>query len=814
MMKSRLKNILFFILLTSLLICWSSVSFADSDCSAEVDEALSQENINATASKKTKEALAQVKEYNNVVAQYINKCNKTIDLGTPSGWGDAAKKAAIMIDQSLISDITDAHVYRFTGIDWSGEEATTSECQELKNKAQQGFDDYKKTKNQARTALILATGTGIGSENCYCNSDGATCSFLNDVSDIAAGAENENGCEPFLTYLSDLSMCPLCPLFEVILNTDNELASLSWRIFSSPLKNVIGIFFAVYLALETLKIIGSMAGASISSYLKSVLGLGLKVAITYSILGNSSYLYDYFISPVIKGGLDMGIALLNIGNPGASQCVAGATDLSGVDGGVLDPSLLGSILQTVRCIGNSAALMPAIGRGLICNGWSGFVPDFSMWLEGIIMYAFGLIILLAISFYLIDCTIQLGMVCAVIPILVACWPFKHTTQYSMKGVSLIMNTFFTYVMIGVLLVIAMEIVGQAAGGNEGGFEDFIKALNEDNLKEIEKLTDLSGIQILILIACCIFAMKLVSKTGELADKFAQGSGQNMGAATGGALTSAATGVAKSGASIGMKIGGSALKAGADATGLTDLGNKVKDKALGGMAKVGQKVGLGKFQGTRQKGNPQNQQQGNTNPNSSSNNQNGGPDNTPNGGPTGNPNGGPDNTPSGGPTGNPNGGPDNTPNGGPTGNPNGGPDNTPNGGSGNKAGAIKFEHKENPNAKNTVIGGSGANTSGSADSGSGGGSVNNSGSNPNNTSSNNSDGKMLDKSQRELQNQFSQTKLAKQLRSKHLQATTSEQRNNLGKEYLNAESQFMKENASPEVYKHYEKHMKKRMNETH
>ena len=74
--------------------------------------------------------------------------------------------------------------------------------------------------------------------------------------------------------------------------------------------------------------------------------------------------------------------------------------------------------------------------------------------------------------------------------------------------------------------------------------------------------------------------------------------------------------------------------------------------------------------------------------------------------------------------------------------------------------------------------------------------------------------MLDKSQRELQNQFSQTKLAKQLRSKHLQATTSEQRNNLGKEYLNAESQFMKENASPEVYKHYEKHMKKRMNETH
>lgn len=625
MIKSKLHSLLF-ISLTSLLICWSSFSFAD--CSSETQNALSQDNVRATASSKTKEAISQVKEYNTIVAQYINKCNSALDLGTPSGWGDSARTAAISIDQSLVNDVADAHIYRFTGINWGGEEASTTECTALKNQAKQKFDTYQKTKNQARAALLVASGTFTSEQGlqCSCSEDPSAGECTNGNTDMESSNLTTNGCQQFATYLSDLSMCPLCPLFEVILNTDNELASLSWQIFTPHLQKVIGVFFAVYLALETLKSVASMAGAGISSYLKNVLTLGLKVAITYSLLGNSSYIYGYFISPVIKGGLEMGIALLNIGNPGASQCVAGAVDLSGVDGGVLDASLLGSILQTVRCIGNSAALMPAIGRGLICNGWndtSGLLnlPDINMFTSGLIMYGFGLMIWLAISFYLIDCTIQLGMVCALIPILIACWPFKFTTQYSMKGVSMIMNTFFTYVMIGVLLVIGMEIVGQAAGGNEGGFEDFIRALNDDNIKQLKKLAALEGIQNTILISCCIFAMKLVGKTGDLASKFAQGSGQNMGAQAGGAVTSAATGVAQSAGRMGISAGGAAFKAGADATGLTDKANELKDNALYHVAKAGQAIGLGKFQKPRQQGMPTQNNQSEKNKEQQNNNTN-------------------------------------------------------------------------------------------------------------------------------------------------------------------------------------------------
>jgi hypothetical protein len=74
--------------------------------------------------------------------------------------------------------------------------------------------------------------------------------------------------------------------------------------------------------------------------------------------------------------------------------------------------------------------------------------------------------------------------------------------------------------------------------------------------------------------------------------------------------------------MGISVGGAAFKAGADATGLTDKAKELKDNALYGVAKAGQKIGLGKFQKPRQKGMPiqnnqseKNKEQQNNNTNS-------------------------------------------------------------------------------------------------------------------------------------------------------------------------------------------------------
>ena len=377
------------------------------------------------------------------------------------------------------------------------------------------------------------------------------------------------------------------------------------------MQKVVLTFFLAYLALLTLKNISSPSGAGTGNYLRGVIGLGLKVAITYYLLSNASYIYGYFISPVVMSGLDMGLTLLSIGSPGVQTCIQDkASMFSSVSGGELDAKLLGMIYKTVDCFSQSAATMPAIGRALMCYGWESgsIIPDFSMWFTGLIIYIFGLGIWMVIGFYLIDCTVQLGILCGIVPILIACWPFKVTSKYAAKGVTLLMNTFFNFAFAGIMLVIGMQIIGYSAGGKSGDTSTFRKALNENNLTKLKEMASLDGVETLILIACCIFAFKLIGIINGTANKFASSSGSDIGAKIGGAAASAATSIAKGGAHIAGTVASATSDYIANDTavgravskGINNIGGAVKGTVLDVAAKGGAMVGLKKFQPNSQR----------------------------------------------------------------------------------------------------------------------------------------------------------------------------------------------------------------------
>ena len=473
--------------------------------------------------------------------------------------------------------------------------------------------------------------------SCQCDENGENAQCVQYLEEVQTKkVENAiEGCKPFNVYLSELSSCPLCSIFKIILNTDAEIASIGWSALAENLQKVMISFLLAYLAFNTLKIIFSPAGASIGSYLRTVLGLGLKVSIAYFLLADAGMIYGNFVSPVIKGGLDTGMALLSIGNPTVESCLNNAVDIPTIESGELDSSLLNSIYKVTDCFSKSAATMPAIGRGLICYGWQNpsnwankilsvaddvgkavgvestgiRVPDLSMWLTGLIVYIFGIAIWMVIGFYLIDCTVQIGFICVLIPIFIACWPFKVTSKYTTKGVETLMNVFFTFAMTGVMLVIGIEIINYSAGGaDDKGIEAFMVALGTNDIETLKKMTDLSGVELLILIACCIFAFKLIGTINSVAGQFASGVGLNIGAQMGGTAASAMT-VAGKGAA---KMGGKALSTAggfvADKTGLTGLaqktGNAIKGATLGAAAKAGAKIGLKRYQPKGEKGMPE------------------------------------------------------------------------------------------------------------------------------------------------------------------------------------------------------------------
>lgn len=585
----------------------------------------------------------QRNSYNKAAAAYFNnkECNPSLeDPKDPpvvlsnvafSGIFDLYKK-----DAAAAADLSDLNNYKYTGVKWNSISSSQSaKCQKLAQTALSLQNNLNTAKAKVEITLGIRRGDKIAFD-CQCDENGENAQCVQYLENVQnAAVENAiKGCKPFNVYLSELSSCPLCPIFKVILNADAKLASIGWSALAGNLQKVMISFLLAYLAFNTLKIIFSPAGAGIGAYLRTVLGLGLKVSIAYFLLADAGTIYGNFVSPVIKGGLDTGMALLSIGNPTVESCLNNAVDIPTIESGELDSSLLNSIYKVTDCFSKSAATMPAVGRGLICYGWQNpsnwankvlslvddvdkafggdgvdvRVPNLSMWLTGLIVYIFGIAIWMVIGFYLIDCTVQIGFICVLIPIFIACWPFKVTSKYTTKGVETLMNIFFTFAMTGVMLVIGIEIINYSAGGaDEKGIEAFMVALGNNDEDSLKKMTDLSGVELLILIACCIFAFKLIGTINNVAGQFANGVGLNIGAQMGGTAASAMTAVGKGAAKMGGKALSTAGGFVADKTGLTGLANKaggaIKGATLGAAAKAGAKIGLKKYQSQGQKGMP-------------------------------------------------------------------------------------------------------------------------------------------------------------------------------------------------------------------
>lgn len=500
-----------------------------------------EEDFDKNAKDSIDATVQALEKYNNLVQQF-ESCGGKVKVGSPSTWTYEAQMAANEVDAGLGAKLINPENNKYTGVVWST--ATPPKCKSIAQQASAQLDAYNKAKTTTSSFLAVVRGKKEA-RACLCSQDNENTECLSYNEESTQPSETKDGCYTFSEYMAGMASCPLCSVFEVILNTDARVAHVAWNTIAEPLKDVVTIFFGVILAIETLKAVGALAGSSISSYLKTVLIQGLKVAIVLILLSNSTYIYGYFISPVIKGGLEMGEVFLQMGAENSGGCQMNGTEgnFGEVAGTELDSEILSNILSTVRCFNNSSVIMPSVGRALMCHGWNAeWLPDLSMSFSGLVIYIFGLMIWLAITFYLIDCTVQLGMVCALIPLFIACWPFKMTTRYTTTGVKMILNTFFNFVLMGVVVLVGLEIVSFALSGGdpESDMTKYISILNlgDPKLDDLKKMGELDGEGVLILIICAIMAMKMIAIANGAANKFSAGSGSGIGAKMGGTAMSA------------------------------------------------------------------------------------------------------------------------------------------------------------------------------------------------------------------------------------------------------------------------------------
>lgn len=430
------------------------------------------------------------------------------------------------------------------------------------------------------------------------------------------------GCVPLPAKLAESRSCIYCPLFKTIFNAAQSMSTKAYDKLAGPLANVMLIGFAIVIAFMVLKNVSSFTKQDAPKFVTELLVNMFKVLVAYYMLKNANIVYGYIVGPVLKAGFEFGSSLLFAKNDSYLAACDVSKTLQNVSNGVMPAYLYTNLDCFIRAVQAEVAVPQSVGSSLMCvarnAGKESIGPvrnvlwDFGMMFQGFAIWVMGWIISLAFAFYLIDATIQLGIIGALMPFLIACWPFKATRNYTSKGWGIFMNTFFVYVFMGLVVSINVELLGHGLTGSKGGFDAIMKALNGNNVQELKELLDIGFAGFLVLVACCLFAFKLTGQASDLAGTMAGGGGPKIGANIGGLAYGAAT----KGVQGTLKTGLGAAKAVSDKTGLTNVVNKGRDWAKD---KVWGAVGLGRRSGAAgnkqarrsQMGDQQQQQQSST-----------------------------------------------------------------------------------------------------------------------------------------------------------------------------------------------------------
>ena len=332
-------------------------------------------------------------------------------------------------------------------------------------------------------------------------------------------------CPTYQTYLNRgiANNCLLCELFDILTKSATTAANNSWNTFATPLIPVVVIATAIYVAFYTLKMVGSAGKQDAASYLmadkKGILILGFKLAVIVLLLKDTFFI-DKIISPILQAGLEVG---LQLGPGNISINFSNGSGWGGLFNDIND-AIVGYNDQVYETI--------ALGQTMICVATDGFI-FFWYWLMllyGFIFFIFGWFTLATICFYIVDILINLAFGAILLPFGIAFAISNQTSQYSTKIWQIFLNAFFSFVILGVILGLSIELIDLSLGrvneNNAGSMGEnafsasVVKTLNADNVKVVSEMLWSSGSLLLTIVCFCLLVNlieELKSLIGKISD---------------------------------------------------------------------------------------------------------------------------------------------------------------------------------------------------------------------------------------------------------------------------------------------------------
>jgi len=431
---------------------------------------------------------------------------------------------------------------------------------------------------KVRINAISAKGV-VKSDSCYTGNDNKQyCLWTKEKRDgsgvITKSTVNYNasgtafrGCEVLPVKLYEARRCFHCVLFATAYRAAVKITMISFDTFASAFALLIALGLAIWIAVMLLGQVSSLTKQDAPKFLGILLKQGYKFLIAFLLLQYSSQIFTYGLQPILKAGIEFSRVFLDDEftaffnadkngeveefNPGIAQRMAS------IPSNTYFPAPLYNNLDTmVMLIQRKLSFMQSVGSSLICVGGNGmrfagnigFGSGFVILLQGLFLAGAGFLFALAFAFYLVDAVVQLGIAGALMPFLIACWPFKLTAKYANIGWNMFLNSVFILMVSGLVVSVSFNLVDAAleftateelsvsakdntcvdkedcgsSQVNMGGLYKIAQAINTQDEASLKRLTDISKVGFLIMIFCGIFGFKFLGRVGELAGKFAGG----------------------------------------------------------------------------------------------------------------------------------------------------------------------------------------------------------------------------------------------------------------------------------------------------
>lgn len=464
-----------------------------------------------------------------------------------------------------------------------------SKCKKELAKAEDLRTDFIKQRKNA--AQLLDTISGNLEVNCTCKKKeiNGEMESTKEIDECVANNPDfvednmAKDCKDVMEYQNSMAgmnaeHCIICHLFQTILKAVQNIAQKAFDALAPALAKLVGIGFALYIAYITLLAVAAPAQQKIGQYLTNLTVQGFKVAVALALLAVPGYIYRIIVTPLIDGGIDFGVTMVSqqdsLVTKANIQQLGKNFEFEGGESSYLSSKVLQNAVGAAAAFNEQAAFVPAMGRSLMCNAWVGFMdmnslltgsknftmfPRVEMLLEGAILYIFGLMIAFAVGFYMLDCALQLGIVCAMMPFFIASWPFKITKSYTKQGWSIFLNTVFNFVVMGIIINATSEILSQALA--TGLDKESLAVVLNSGPRAIMETVEFGGLQMAMLVICCLIALKMSSEIQNITNKLSGGLNIGVGAGLG---TNLASTVTKTAIGVGTAAGVAGMAAGSKA----------------------------------------------------------------------------------------------------------------------------------------------------------------------------------------------------------------------------------------------------------